>query len=126
MLSRGQGPPLAIFFNLREVEFPSLETHPQRFGDRSNARTWLLQPFPPPGPKGASEVRPESPTIDASDLIQPKQKAVIFPPALKVLPKAFRDVFYDILAANRYRWFGKKDACMVADPDLRNRFLDMN
>ena len=33
-------------------------------------------------------------------------------------------VTYDVLARNRYRWFGQLDACRVPTPDLRRRFLD--
>jgi len=31
---------------------------------------------------------------------------------------------YDIIAARRYKWFGRRDACMVPTPDLKQRFLD--
>ena len=44
--------------------------------------------------------------------------------ALKVVPRPLRDLVYDWIAANRYRWFGKRDACMVPTPELRARFLD--
>lgn len=40
------------------------------------------------------------------------------------LPLCLRDPLYDLLARNRYRWFGKLDACMVPDEDLRSRFID--
>lgn len=39
------------------------------------------------------------------------------------LPKPFRDAFYGWIAANRYRWFGKQDACRIPTPELRSRFL---
>src|SRR5690606_12056108 len=42
---------------------------------------------------------------------------------LKVLPKALRDAVYDFVARNRYRWFGRQDACRVPTPELRERFL---
>lgn len=41
-----------------------------------------------------------------------------------VLPKFLRDPLYDFIAARRYRWFGKRDACMIPTPELRQRFLD--
>lgn len=41
-----------------------------------------------------------------------------------IIPKGLRDVVYDWIARNRYKWFGKQDACMIPTPDLRNRFLD--
>ena len=41
----------------------------------------------------------------------------------QVLPKGLRDRIYDFIAARRYRWFGKKDQCMIPTPDLQARFL---
>lgn len=41
-----------------------------------------------------------------------------------LVPKPIRDWVYDRIAQNRYRWFGKKDQCMIPTPDLQNRFLD--
>jgi predicted DCC family thiol-disulfide oxidoreductase YuxK len=43
---------------------------------------------------------------------------------LKILPTPIRDYFYDIIAKNRYKWFGKKDSCMIPSPEIRSRFLD--
>ncbi len=43
---------------------------------------------------------------------------------LQIFPKFLRNGIYDIIAANRYKWFGKKDNCMVPSPDLKNRFFD--
>lgn len=42
---------------------------------------------------------------------------------LIIVPKPIRDFCYDILARNRYKWFGKKDHCKVPSPEVRNRFL---
>lgn len=41
-----------------------------------------------------------------------------------ILPEGFRDIVYDFIAKNRYKWFGKKDACMIPTPELQSRFLD--
>jgi predicted DCC family thiol-disulfide oxidoreductase YuxK len=38
------------------------------------------------------------------------------------LPEGFRDRVYDLVATHRYRVFGKKDACPVPEPELRERF----
>jgi len=43
---------------------------------------------------------------------------------LSVLPESFRDSVYDFIARNRYKWFGKKDQCMIPTPELKSRFLD--
>lgn len=42
---------------------------------------------------------------------------------LKIIPKPLRDVVYNWIAANRYRWFGKQEACWLPTPDLQKRFL---
>ena len=39
-----------------------------------------------------------------------------------VLPEEIRDHVYDLVASNRYRWFGKQDQCMVPTPELSARF----
>lgn len=44
--------------------------------------------------------------------------------ALLVVPRPIRDWVYSILARNRYRWFGKRQVCMVPTPDLKRRFLE--
>ena len=41
-----------------------------------------------------------------------------------VLPRPIRDVIYDLIARNRYRWFGRRDTCMTPTPDIAARFLD--
>ncbi|MCB0475561.1 MAG: DUF393 domain-containing protein [Flavobacteriaceae bacterium] len=41
-----------------------------------------------------------------------------------LVPRFIRDYFYDIIANNRYRWFGKRDSCMVPGEDVRGRFLN--
>ncbi len=43
----------------------------------------------------------------------------------KVIPKTIRDRVYDFIAKNRYKWFGKKDTCMVPSNDVLERFLDL-
>lgn len=42
----------------------------------------------------------------------------------KIVPRFLRDWIYDIIAKNRYSWFGKKDSCMIPTPELKSRFLD--
>ena len=39
------------------------------------------------------------------------------------VPGPIRDFFYDIVARNRYKWFGKQTACMVPTPELQAKFL---
>lgn len=44
--------------------------------------------------------------------------------ALTIVPRFIRDAVYNWIARNRYRWFGKKEACMLPTPELKKRFLD--
>jgi len=40
------------------------------------------------------------------------------------LPRSVRDGVYDFVADHRYRWFGKKDRCMMPSEDVQSRFLE--
>jgi predicted DCC family thiol-disulfide oxidoreductase YuxK len=40
------------------------------------------------------------------------------------VPGPVRDWVYDLIAKNRYRWFGKQNECMVPTPELKAKFLD--
>lgn len=42
----------------------------------------------------------------------------------KIIPRFLRDGIYNWVARNRYRWFGKKEACMIPTPEVKQRFLD--
>ncbi|RIV69042.1 thiol-disulfide oxidoreductase DCC family protein [Flagellimonas aequoris] len=41
----------------------------------------------------------------------------------KWIPKSIRDVIYDFVARNRYKWFGKQESCMIPTPELKAKFL---
>jgi predicted DCC family thiol-disulfide oxidoreductase YuxK len=43
---------------------------------------------------------------------------------LWIFPKGFRNQVYDFIAKTRYKWFGKKEACMIPTNDLKSKFLD--
>ena len=40
-----------------------------------------------------------------------------------IVPPFIRNGIYMLIARNRYRWFGKRDECMVPSPSLKKRFL---
>jgi len=40
-----------------------------------------------------------------------------------VVPKPLRDFIYNLIAKNRYRLFGRQDACMIPTPELRAKFV---
>ena len=40
-----------------------------------------------------------------------------------VLPRFIRDFIYNVVAANRYRWFGKKETCRLPTPEEAAKFL---
>ena len=43
---------------------------------------------------------------------------------LKIIPAFVRDFCYNIIANNRYKWFGKLDSCRMPTPEIQERFLD--
>lgn len=40
-----------------------------------------------------------------------------------IVPHSVRDFFYNVVARNRYKWFGKKESCTIPSTDIRKRFL---
>ena len=43
--------------------------------------------------------------------------------ALIIIPRFIRQPIYKWIAKNRYKWFGKKEQCMIPTPDVKTRFL---
>jgi len=41
----------------------------------------------------------------------------------RVIPTGISNQVYDYIAKNRYKWYGKKDSCMVPSPELESKFL---
>ena len=40
-----------------------------------------------------------------------------------VLPNSLSNLIYDWIAKNRYKWYGKKDECMIASAEMKDKFL---
>ena len=41
----------------------------------------------------------------------------------KIMPRFLRDSIYDYVARNRYKWYGKKESCMIPTAELKSKFL---
>lgn len=41
-----------------------------------------------------------------------------------IIPAFIRDAVYGLIARNRYRIFGKRESCMLPQPEWKSRFLD--
>ena len=41
-----------------------------------------------------------------------------------IVPAFIRNAVYNFIAKNRYKWFGKKESCMMPTPSLQSRFLN--
>lgn len=41
-----------------------------------------------------------------------------------MVPRPLRDYVYRQVAQHRYRWFGKRERCMIPTPEVRNRFVE--
>lgn len=40
-----------------------------------------------------------------------------------ILPTSITDVVYDYIAKNRYKWYGKKDECIIPTKETLDKFL---
>lgn len=40
------------------------------------------------------------------------------------IPNSIKNVVYDFIAKNRYKWYGKKEECMIPTPELKAKFLE--
>lgn len=45
---------------------------------------------------------------------------------LRIFPPFISNLVYDFVARNRYRWFGKRESCMIPEPRWKERFVDQN
>ncbi|MBW4361742.1 thiol-disulfide oxidoreductase DCC family protein [Flavobacterium taihuense] len=41
----------------------------------------------------------------------------------KIIPTRLRNELYNYIAKNRYKWYGKKESCMIPTPELKIKFL---
>ena len=41
-----------------------------------------------------------------------------------IIPRFLRDAIYNLVARNRYKWFGRRDSCWLPKIDWRERFMD--
>ena len=41
-----------------------------------------------------------------------------------IIPPFIRDFFYNLIAKNRYKIFGRKDECMIPSKEIKGKFLD--
>jgi predicted DCC family thiol-disulfide oxidoreductase YuxK len=56
----------------------------------------------------------------ASKLGSPRNLLGVF----YIVPTFIRNWVYDYVAKNRYKWYGKKEACMIPTPELKAKFLN--
>ena len=65
---------------------------------------------------------------EKSDAVMKISRHLRFPWSLTsrfvFIPAIMRNWVYDLVAANRYRLFGKKEVCWIPDPKWKNRFID--
>jgi len=41
-----------------------------------------------------------------------------------IIPLFIRDLVYNLISKNRYKWFGRKDKCMIPTEEVKSRFLE--
>jgi predicted DCC family thiol-disulfide oxidoreductase YuxK len=47
-----------------------------------------------------------------------------FASLFSILPTSFSNYIYDYIAKNRYKWYGKKETCLIPTKELQGKFLD--
>ena len=92
-----------------------LSRHPEVIGDLSSVV--YVRDFD--GPRETLYLRSDAATAILRDLGGGYRLLAIF----RLLPRVVRDAAYDWIAAHRYRWFGKLDACRLPEKGVENRFL---
>lgn len=40
-----------------------------------------------------------------------------------IFPEFLRNIVYDYIAKNRYKWYGKQESCTIPTPELKAKFL---
>jgi predicted DCC family thiol-disulfide oxidoreductase YuxK len=40
-----------------------------------------------------------------------------------IVPRFLRDAVYNFIGRNRYKWFGKKDSCMIPTEEVKKKFI---
>jgi predicted DCC family thiol-disulfide oxidoreductase YuxK len=61
---------------------------------------------------------------EAALAIAAKLKGLRWTRVLRIVPRALRDAIYDLVARNRYRWFGRYDRCELPSAALRSRVIE--
>ncbi len=47
-----------------------------------------------------------------------------FGTVFRIVPTSISNLLYDYIAKNRYKWYGKKESCMIPTPELKMKFLE--
>ncbi len=69
---------------------------------------------------GRARVRSDAAILLARRLPWPWPMLAIF----LVCPRPVRDALYAFVARHRYRWFGRRESCLLPSPEFADRFLD--
>ena len=46
-----------------------------------------------------------------------------FGTVFRIIPTGISNQLYDYIAKNRYKWYGKKESCMIPTAELKSKFL---
>jgi len=42
----------------------------------------------------------------------------------RIIPSFILDIIYDYVSKRRYKWFGKKNKCMIPDKNIQSKFIE--
>lgn len=60
----------------------------------------------------------------ALQIVKKLNGLVSFGIIFEIIPAGIRNKLYDYIAKNRYKWYGKKESCMIPTPELKIKFLE--
>lgn len=56
-------------------------------------------------------------------IIKDLSSSIKFLLVFNFIPTSIKNVFYDLIAKNRYKWYGKKESCMMPTDDIKRKFI---
>ncbi len=60
----------------------------------------------------------------ALEIVKHLSGGIAFLSVFNILPTALKDGLYDYIAKNRYKWYGKREYCMIPTAELQSKFLE--